>query len=170
MEAVRRRRKNQPRPTFNRERRHDYGSLDDISWTIASESVCCRPIPAHRSISTRSNVLEEAGIAAIVLPTLFEEQLQSEQMALFDSIDTPAESFPEALSYFVEPEQAIVEPEAHMSTSCRSEKAHQRAGYRIDQCRHPGQVDGLRQADGGGGRRRAGTGFLLCGQRRFRVG
>ena len=46
-------------------------------------------------------LLEDAGIAAIVLPPLFEEQLSSEQMALFDSIDTPAESFAEALSYYL---------------------------------------------------------------------
>lgn len=59
--------------------------------------------------------LEESGVAAIVLPPLFEEQLMSEEMALFDSIDTPAESFPEALSYFAEPERAIVESEAYMA-------------------------------------------------------
>jgi dihydroorotate dehydrogenase (fumarate) len=48
------------------------------------------------------------------LHTLFEEQLSAEQMALFNSIDTPAESFPEALSYFAEQEHSIVEPEAHI--------------------------------------------------------
>ena len=58
--------------------------------------------------------LEEAGIAAIVLPPLFEEQVLSEEMALFDSIDTHAESFAEALSYFAEPERAIVEAEDYM--------------------------------------------------------
>ena len=57
-------------------------------------------------------LLEDAGIGAIVLPPMFEEQLSSDQMALFDSIDTPAESFAEALSYFAETEKAIVEPEA----------------------------------------------------------
>jgi dihydroorotate dehydrogenase (fumarate) len=59
-------------------------------------------------------LLEDAGIAAIVLPPLFEEQLSSEQMALFDSIETPAESFPEALSYFAEQEHVIVAPETHI--------------------------------------------------------
>lgn len=59
--------------------------------------------------------LEEAGIAAIVLPPLFEEQLLDDQMALFNSIDTPAESFPEALSYFAEQEHAIGEPEAYIA-------------------------------------------------------
>ncbi len=59
--------------------------------------------------------LEAAGIAAIVMPPLFEEQLSDEQMALFNSIDTPAESFPEALSYFAEQEHAIVESEAQIA-------------------------------------------------------
>lgn len=59
--------------------------------------------------------LEDAGIAAIVLPPLFEELLQSEEMSIFHSTVTPAESFPEALSYFVEPERAIVEAEAYMA-------------------------------------------------------
>lgn len=59
--------------------------------------------------------LEEAGIAAIVLPPLFEEQLLSEEMAFFRSIDTYAESFPEALSYFAEPDKAIVEAEVYMA-------------------------------------------------------
>ena len=60
-------------------------------------------------------LLDDAGIAAIVLPPLFEEQLSSDQMALFDSIDTPAESFAEALSYFAEQESAIVEPESQIA-------------------------------------------------------
>ncbi len=60
-------------------------------------------------------LLEAAGIAAIVLPPLFEEQLSDEQMALFQSIDTPAESFPEALSYFAEQDHAIVESEAYIA-------------------------------------------------------
>jgi dihydroorotate dehydrogenase (fumarate) len=59
--------------------------------------------------------LEEAGIGAIVLPPLFEEQLRSTEMELFRSIETPAESFPEALSYFVEPEHAIVDVEGYMA-------------------------------------------------------
>jgi len=71
------------------------------------------PSPLTDSFDT-IKCLEDSGIAAIVLPTLFEEQLSAEQMALFDSIDTPAESFPEALSYFAEQEHSIVEPEAHI--------------------------------------------------------
>jgi len=44
--------------------------------------------------------LEDAGAAAIVLPTLFEEQIRSEQLSINDSVDNPAQSFGEALTYF----------------------------------------------------------------------
>jgi dihydroorotate dehydrogenase (fumarate) len=44
--------------------------------------------------------LEDAGAAAVVLPTLFEEHIRSEQLSINDSVDKPAQSFAEALSYF----------------------------------------------------------------------
>jgi len=72
------------------------------------------PSPLTHRLETIKR-LEEAGIAAIVLPPLFEEQLLSEQMALLHSIDTPAESFPEALSYFAEPARSIVASEAYIA-------------------------------------------------------
>ena len=72
------------------------------------------PSPLTDSLDT-IKLLEDAGIGAIVLPPLFEEQISIDQMALFDSIDTPAESFAEALSYFAETEKAIVEPEAQIA-------------------------------------------------------
>jgi dihydroorotate dehydrogenase (fumarate) len=72
------------------------------------------PSPLTNRLDTIKR-LEDAGIAAIVLPPLFEEQIQADQMALFRSIDTPAESFPEALSYFAEPEDTISGAEGYMS-------------------------------------------------------
>jgi dihydroorotate dehydrogenase (fumarate) len=44
--------------------------------------------------------LEDAGVAAVVLPTLFEEHMRSEQLSINDSVDNPAQSFGEALTYF----------------------------------------------------------------------
>lgn len=44
--------------------------------------------------------LEDAGAAAIVMHSLFEEQLVGEQLAHAAHTERPAESFPEALSYF----------------------------------------------------------------------
>lgn len=44
--------------------------------------------------------LEDAGASAIVMRSLFEEQIDYEQRAMSYLIDTPAESFAEATSYF----------------------------------------------------------------------
>jgi dihydroorotate dehydrogenase (fumarate) len=44
--------------------------------------------------------LEDAGAAAVVLPTLFEEHMQGEQLSINNSVDIPAQSFAESLSYF----------------------------------------------------------------------
>ena len=50
--------------------------------------------------------LEDAGAAALVLPSLFEEDLTTEQLSDFFSYDTYGDSFPEASSYAPEPESA----------------------------------------------------------------
>ncbi len=44
--------------------------------------------------------LEDAGAAAIVMRSLFEEQVAAEQLAALQHLDGPGESFGEALSYF----------------------------------------------------------------------
>jgi dihydroorotate dehydrogenase (fumarate) len=44
--------------------------------------------------------LEDAGAAAVVLPTLFEEYIQDEQLLINNAVDNPAQSFGEALTYF----------------------------------------------------------------------
>lgn len=49
--------------------------------------------------------LEEAGASAIVMYSLFEEQISLENRALDHFINTPSDSFAEALSYFPEPEE-----------------------------------------------------------------
>jgi dihydroorotate dehydrogenase (fumarate) len=48
--------------------------------------------------------LEDAGAAAIVMRSLFEEQLVQEQIATDWHMETPADSFAEALSYLPDPE------------------------------------------------------------------
>ncbi len=50
--------------------------------------------------------LEDAGAAALILPSLYEEQITGEQMADFFSSETYEDSFPEATSYAPDPESA----------------------------------------------------------------
>ena len=49
---------------------------------------------------------EDEGAAALVLPSLYEEQITGEQMADFFSSETHSDSFPEATSYLPESESA----------------------------------------------------------------
>jgi dihydroorotate dehydrogenase (fumarate) len=50
--------------------------------------------------------LEDHGAAALVLPSLYEEEITCEQLSDFFSYDTYSESFPEASSYSPDPETA----------------------------------------------------------------
>jgi len=47
--------------------------------------------------------LEDAGASAIVLHSLFEEQIVGEKLALYESVKAPAESYAEALTYLPDP-------------------------------------------------------------------
>jgi dihydroorotate dehydrogenase (fumarate) len=56
---------------------------------VASASPLCESVPGIRE-------LEDAGIGAVVLPSLFEEQLELESYALDDDLSRGADSFPES--------------------------------------------------------------------------
>jgi dihydroorotate dehydrogenase (fumarate) len=67
--------------------------------------------------------MEEAGASAIVLYSLFEEQLQQESVELAQSLDHGTFSTPEALTYFPEPEQFRLGPEEYLKHIARAKKA-----------------------------------------------
>jgi dihydroorotate dehydrogenase (fumarate) len=58
--------------------------------------------------------LEDAGAAALVMHSLFEEQITRDQMAAVHAIDDPADSFAEALSYFPKPTDYRLGPEEYL--------------------------------------------------------
>ena len=58
--------------------------------------------------------LEDAGAAAIVLRSLFEEQITGEQLASHHSLDHPGDSFAEALSYTPDPEEFVLGPDEYL--------------------------------------------------------
>ncbi len=58
--------------------------------------------------------LEDAGAGAIVMHSLFEEQIAREQMATFLHTERHAESFAEALSFFPSPERFALGPEEYL--------------------------------------------------------
>src|SRR3970040_2453096 len=67
--------------------------------------------------------LEEAGAAAIVMHSLFEEQILQEQWAPIYHMDVHAESFGEALSYFPRPGEFALGPEQYLAQIARIKKA-----------------------------------------------
>jgi len=58
--------------------------------------------------------MEDAGAAAVVMHSLFEEQLTLERRELFESMTQGTESFAEALTYFPEPSEFHVGPEVYL--------------------------------------------------------
>ncbi len=58
--------------------------------------------------------LEDAGAPLIVMHSLFEEQVAREEVNLTRSIETPKDSYAEALSYFPEPKDFVLGPEDYL--------------------------------------------------------
>ena len=75
--------------------RTDYLGLHLRSPLVASAS----PMTGDVAMARR---LEDAGVGAIVLPSLFEEEILNEEIELNRSLETGTETFAEALDYFPE--------------------------------------------------------------------
>lgn len=67
--------------------------------------------------------LEDAGAAAIVMNSLFEEQIVYEQVSVSHYMEDPAYSFAEALSYFPEAETVSFGPEEYLQKLFRIAEA-----------------------------------------------
>jgi len=67
--------------------------------------------------------LEEAGAAAVVMYSLFEEQITHESLALDYFLNSGTESFAEALSYFPDLENYNVGPEEYLNLIRRAKEA-----------------------------------------------
>lgn len=67
--------------------------------------------------------LEDAGAAAIVMRSLFEEQLEAEALATHQATETHAESSGEALSYFADPAGFVLGPDEYLETLRRIHEA-----------------------------------------------
>ena len=58
--------------------------------------------------------LEDAGAAAIIMHSLFEEQITREQLGHLHAVEMHEDSFAEALSYFPQPQEYRLGPEAYL--------------------------------------------------------
>ena len=66
---------------------------------------------------------EDAGASAVVLHSLFEEQLRQERLELNQKLEQGTESFPEALTYFPEPEEYNLGPEEYLKHIAQAKQA-----------------------------------------------
>ena len=92
-----------------------YLGLTLKSPLVASASPLCESTDNLRR-------LEDAGISAVVLPSLFEEQLQLESLSLDSDLSRGDESFAEAPSYFPDLQTYNLGPEGYLELIHRAKK------------------------------------------------
>ncbi|MGP8239650.1 MAG: dihydroorotate dehydrogenase-like protein [Limisphaerales bacterium] len=98
----------------------------DLTTTYLGLKLRSPLVPAASPLSEEiDNIkrMEESGAAAVVFHSLFEEQLRQERLDLHHSLERGSLSFPEALSYFPEPEEFHVGPEHYLEHIARAKKA-----------------------------------------------
>jgi dihydroorotate dehydrogenase (fumarate) len=67
--------------------------------------------------------LEDAGVAAVVLPSLFEEQLTEEALALHGALEAGTGVFAEALDYLPEPPESATGPDGYLELVAAARRA-----------------------------------------------
>jgi Dihydroorotate dehydrogenase len=80
---------------------------------ILKNPVVASASPLSESVS-RIRQLEDAGVSAVVLPSLFEEQLEMESHRLDHDLYRGAESYPESLSYLPEMQDYNLGPDGYL--------------------------------------------------------
>jgi dihydroorotate dehydrogenase (fumarate) len=83
-----------------------------LGFTL-SNPIVASASPLSESVE-RIRQLEDAGVSAVVLPSLFEEQLTLEGQALDSDLSRGSESFPESLSYFPDMTDYNLGPESYL--------------------------------------------------------
>lgn len=89
----------------------------DLSTTYLGLRLRTPLVPSASPLSEEpDNIcrMEDAGASAVVLHSLFEEQLRQERFDLHHHLTHGTESFAESLTYFPEPEEFHVGPESYL--------------------------------------------------------
>jgi dihydroorotate dehydrogenase (fumarate) len=89
----------------------------DLSTSYMGLSLCHPLIPGASPLTDDLDAvrrLEDAGAPMIVMHSLFEEQVVSEEVAVTRAMDSPKESYAEALGYLPEPEDFTLGPDAYL--------------------------------------------------------
>jgi dihydroorotate dehydrogenase (fumarate) len=89
----------------------------DLRTTYLGMELANPLVPSASTLSSRRDTLKrlrDAGAAAIVFQSLFEEQIEHEEVQVFRMLETGAGSNPEADGYFPELEDYNVGPDAYL--------------------------------------------------------
>jgi dihydroorotate dehydrogenase (fumarate) len=89
----------------------------DLRTTYLGLELANPIVPSASTLSARIDTLkrlQEAGASAIVMQSLFEEQIEHDELQTHRVLETGAESFPEALSYVPEVEDYNIGPDEYL--------------------------------------------------------
>jgi len=98
----------------------------DLSTTYLGLKLRTPLVPSASPLSDdldNIKLMEDSGASAVVLYSLFEEQLRLERAELHHYLEHGTESFPEALTYFPEPAEFHVGPEQYLKHIARAKAA-----------------------------------------------
>jgi dihydroorotate dehydrogenase (fumarate) len=98
----------------------------DLSTTYLGLKLRTPLVPAASPLSEEIDhikQMEDAGASAVVLYSLFEEQLRQDRIELNQSMEQGTFSSPEALTYFPEPEEYHLGPEEYLKHVARAKAA-----------------------------------------------
>jgi dihydroorotate dehydrogenase (fumarate) len=90
----------------------------DLSTTYLGMALRTPLVPSASPLSQKlDNIkrMEDAGAAAVVLYSLFEEQLRLDRLELHHHLNYHTHSFAEALTFFPEPEEFYLGPEGYLN-------------------------------------------------------
>ena len=128
------------------------------------------PLVASSSPLTESleNIrrLEEAGAAAVILPSIFEEQLALESNALDRDLSRGTESFAESLSYLPAYEDYRQGQDVYLEPDAARQRRVQHSCARQPEWGDGQRLGAVCQGDRAGGSGRAGVEYLFAGYRR----
>jgi dihydroorotate dehydrogenase (fumarate) len=93
-----------------------------LGLSLRSPLVVGAALPLSEELATLKQ-LEDAGAAAVVMHSVFEEQIQQDLLALHHHLEFGTESFAEALTYFPEPEIFHVGAESYLEHILRAKAA-----------------------------------------------
>jgi dihydroorotate dehydrogenase (fumarate) len=98
----------------------------DLSTTYLGLKLRSPLVPAASPVSEEIDTIkemEDAGASAVVLYSLFEEQLRQDRLELAERLDQGTFSYAESLTYFPEPEEFRLGPDEYLQHITRAKAA-----------------------------------------------